>query len=266
MADILKTIMAHKREEIAAAKLRKSLSELEAKAKQAARPRGFLTALQNKRAQNQTGIIAEIKKASPSKGSIREDFDPAALAKAYEQGGAACLSVLTDEKFFQGRPEFLQAACNACALPVLRKDFICDTYQVTETRALGADCILVIMAAVNDAVARDLLDAAKSWGMDALIEVHNEAEIQRALKLDAELIGINNRDLNDFSVDLTVSERLSKLAPQNCLLVSESGIASREDIERLQACGIGTFLIGETFMAQHDVKKALQDMLLQADR
>ena len=266
MSNILTTIMAHKREEIAAARLRAPLSQLENKAKRASKPRGFLQALENKRARNETGIIAEIKKASPSKGVIREDFDPAALAKAYEDGGAACLSVLTDHKFFQGAPEFLPAAREACPLPVLRKDFMCDVYQVAEARALGADCILIIMAAADDACAQDLLAAAKHWDMDALIEVHNENEMLRALKLDAKLIGINNRNLENFEVDLGISETLSKLVPQDRLPVSESGITSPADIARLGECGISTFLIGETLMREPDVKKALKSMLLKQDR
>jgi indole-3-glycerol phosphate synthase len=258
MSDILKTIMAQKCGEVAAAKLHTSFSELEKKAKQASKPRGFFKALLDKCARNEIGIIAEIKKASPSKGVIRENFDPASLAKTYEQGGAACLSVLTDEKFFQGAPEFLQAARNVCALPVLRKDFLYDPYQIVESRALGADCILIIMAAIDDARARELIDAAKIWNMDALIEVHNENEMQRALKLNAKLLGINNRDLDDFSVDLRVSERLSKLASPDCLLVSESGIAVRADIERLQGFGISAFLIGESLMRENDILLALQ--------
>ncbi len=257
MSNILHTIMVHKREEIALAKMRTPISELEEAIKYVSKPRGFLHALQVRRAQNRIGIIAEIKKASPSKGVIREDFDPARLAKAYEEGGAACLSVLTDVKFFQGANDYLHQAREACALPALRKDFLCDVYQVFEARALGADCILIIMAAVDDACARDLLNAAKALQMDVLVETHNEAEMRRAIALKAPLIGINNRNLQDFSVDLEISEKLARLAPPRILLVSESGIASRADIGRLSKSGINTFLIGETLMKQADVSKTL---------
>jgi indole-3-glycerol phosphate synthase len=261
MSKILQTIMPHKREEIAQAKAQTSLRELEEKIKSVSKPRGFLKALQEKRLRRETGIIAEIKKASPSKGLIRADFDPAVLAHAYEEGGAACISVLTDKKFFQGASEFLSEARKACSLPVLRKDFLCDTYQVIEARALGADCILIILVAVDDAIAQDLLHAAHELHIDALVEVHTENEMQRALKLGAQMIGINNRNLNDFTEDLTVSERLASLAPQNTLLVSASAISSRADIDRLNKCGITTFLIGETLMREKNVTEALRKLI-----
>jgi indole-3-glycerol phosphate synthase len=261
MTDVLAKICADKRAEIERRKRVRPLDAVIADARRASPPREFRAALERKAADGTPALIAEIKKASPSRGLIRADFDPRTLALAYQAGGAACLSVLTDEPYFQGSDEYLTQARDAVKLPALRKDFMLDVYQVHEARALGADCILVIMAALDDATARVLSDTAQALGMDVLAEIHDDEELDRALALPVTLLGINNRNLKTLRVDLATFERLAPRVPRDRLLVAESGIRDSRDIVRLQASGARAFLVGESLMAQADVTAATRALL-----
>jgi len=260
MSDKLAEICTAKREEVAARRAERSLAALDHDAAGQSAPRGFRKALEAKAAKGYA-LIAEIKKASPSKGLIREDFHPADHAKAYEAGGAACLSVLTDAPYFQGHEDYLMEARAACTLPVLRKDFMVDPWQVAEARAIGADAILIIVTALDDDQMAEIETAALERGMDVLVEVHDEAEMERAARLQSRLIGVNNRDLKSFVTDIGVTERLAPLAPEGSFLISESGINSHADLQRLSACGVRGFLVGESLMRQSDVEEATRILL-----
>ncbi len=259
-ADILQKILARKQQEIAERQAQISLAELESRLAEASPVRGFVNAMQGKMEQGKSAVIAEIKKASPSKGVIREDFDPPAIAESYQRGGAACLSVLTDEDFFQGADAYLVAARNACQLPVIRKDFIIDSYQVLEARAMGADCILLIVAALEQQQLVSLYQLATSLGLDVLVEVHDQAELQRALELDLPMVGINNRDLRNFNTSLQTTIDMLAMVPADCFVVTESGIHTRADVELMRQHQVNAFLVGEAFMRADDPGAALAEL------
>jgi indole-3-glycerol phosphate synthase len=261
MSDTLTRITADTRKHVEACKARRPLAAVEAAAKAADAPRGFARALKATIAAGRYGLIAEIKKASPSKGLIRPDFDPPSLARAYERGGATCLSVLTDTPHFQGKDEFLVQARAATRLPVLRKDFMIDPYQIVEARALGADCVLLIMACLDDGLAADLAMLAHQWGMDVLVEVHDAAELERALRIESDLVGVNNRNLKTLAVDLVTTEQLAPRVPKDRVLVAESGLGTPADLLRMSKVGASAFLIGESFMRKPDVEAAVREIL-----
>jgi indole-3-glycerol phosphate synthase len=266
-SDVLARILAVKAEEVAAARTAMPLAELRRRAEAASapdggalRPRGFEAAIRASIAAGRSAVIAEVKKASPSRGVLRPDFDPAAIAASYARAGAACLSVLTDVRFFQGAPEYLRAAREACALPALRKDFLVDPYQVYEARAWGADCVLLIVAALDDARLRELEDCALSLGMDVLVEVHDAAELDRALRLRTPLVGINNRDLRSFEVSLSTTLSQLHRIPADRIVVTESGILGPQDVRTMREAGVGAFLVGEAFMRAPDPGEALETL------
>jgi len=261
MSDTLTRITADTAKHVARCKTARPMAAVEDAAKKADAPRGFARALRAAIAAGRYGLIAEIKKASPSKGLIRADFDPPSLARAYERGGATCLSILTDEPYFQGRDEFLVAARAATKLPVLRKDFMIDPYQIVEARALGADCVLLIMACLDDRLAAELAALAHRWGMDVLVEVHDGAELERALAIEGDLIGVNNRNLKTLAVDLATTEQLAPKVPKDRVLVAESGLGSPADLARMAKVGASAFLIGESFMRKPDVEGAVREIL-----
>lgn len=261
MATILDRIAAYKRREVSSAKATILPAELDDMAEASMPPRGFIAALKDARAQGRYGLIAEIKKASPSKGIIRADFKPTSLAKAYRNGGATCLSILTDGPSFQGDPSYVRDVRKIVDLPILRKDFMLDVYQIAQARAMGADCILLIMAMLSDNQARELEQAALSWGLDVLVEVHDEEELERAVELETKFIGINNRNLKTFEVSLYYTEKLAPYLSDEYLVVSESGISSLEDMQHLAEYNINTFLVGESLMRQDDVAEATRTLL-----
>jgi indole-3-glycerol phosphate synthase len=266
VSDILQRILARKREEVCERAARRPLAELQALCRDLPEPRGFGEALEDRIARGQPAVIAEVKKASPSKGVLRADFDPAAIAASYERGGATCLSVLTDTDFFQGADEYLQRARAACALPVLRKDFVIDPYQVFESRSLGADCILLIVAALDDALLLECLLIAADLDLDVLVEVHDALELERALDLPAGLIGINNRDLRSFEVSLDTTLQLKPRIPAGRLLVTESGILAPADVVRMRSHDVHAFLVGEAFMRAEDPGTELARLFESSDR
>ncbi len=251
-ADILNRILQRKSEEIAVARQQAPLDKLRRQLKSVSAPRGFIRSLQNKQSSGSSAVIAEIKKASPSKGVIREDFDPVAIARSYAQGGASCLSILTDRDFFQGHDDYLVAARNACRLPVIRKEFIVDPYQVYQARAIGADCILLIVAALEEQALKDLYSLSGDLGMDTLVEVHNQHELEQAMQLELDIIGINNRDLHSFETNLSTTLDLLIQLPETCLVVTESGIHRSEDVQLMRDHGVNSFLVGEAFMRAED--------------
>jgi len=257
-ADILNRILQRKFEEIAVARRQTPLDQLRQQLESVSAPRGFIRSLQDRQSSGLSAVIAEIKKASPSKGVIRKDFDPVAIARSYANGGASCLSILTDRDFFQGHDDYLVAARNACRLPVIRKDFIIDPYQVYQARAIGADCILLIVAALEGCVLKDLYNLSSDLGMDTLVEVHNQHELEQAMRLELNIIGINNRNLHSFETSLSTTLDLLDRLPGTCLVVTESGIHSREDVQLMRDHGVNSFLVGEAFMRAEDPGAELQ--------